>query len=280
MSPTRAAALFASSEDSALGARVLAVVEEARAAHPGTKADVEAFVQRLGVLAGGDPERLGSLARADLWLAHATAAGCPRALAAFERQVFGPRVAAVARRYPDDPTLDDEAQNLRLQLVAEIDPLLLSYRGQGTLAGWISVALSRAVVKARRRRGREVGNDLEVLGHLLEDQLDLPSVAERAEAKAILTAALRESVDELEPQRRLILKLHVCDGLVIDDLAQLLGVHRATASRRLERARRSLAELVRARIKGGRGLNSNQVDSLLRLVRSSFQSLVQSFLAS
>lgn len=157
MTPGRAAALFASRDDVALGARVLEVVAKAQAAHPATEAGSAGFIERLGSLCEGDPARLSRLACDDLWLAHAAASGCPRAVAAFEQEVFRPRVEAIARRYPDDPTVEDEAQDLRLRLVADAEPRLLAYRGQGTLAGWVSVSLARAVVKARRRRDRDDG---------------------------------------------------------------------------------------------------------------------------
>ena len=174
----------------------------------------------------------------------------------------------------------DEAQSLRLRLVAEDEPLLLKYRGHGSLQGWVSVSLGRAVAKSRARRRRAAEADIDAVGDRLVDELDLPTLAERAEAKAILTAALRDAVASIGADHRLLLKLHICDGLAIDDLAPLLGVHRATASRRLERARRALAEEVRAQIKGAHRLDSAAVDSLLRGVRSSFQSAVGTFLAS
>lgn len=279
MSPARAAALFAGSSDVLLGARVLEALRQAQTSHSEFRADDAPFVERLGTLCESDPQRLLGLVLPDLWLAHAVASGCSRALEVFERSVFGPRVDAVRKRFGDATTVEDEAQALRVRLIAEEEPLLLSFRGRGSLRGWISVALGRAVARSRARSRRTIGDGLETLGELLEDELDLSGLTERAEAKSILAAALRDAVTSVDPQHRLLLKLHICDGLVIDDLAQLLGVHRATASRRLERARRVLADEVRARIKAAHGLNSTQVDSLLRRVRSSFQSLMSTFLA-
>ncbi|MEM6289778.1 MAG: sigma-70 family RNA polymerase sigma factor [Myxococcota bacterium] len=279
VSPARAAALFAGIDDRSVGAGVLEAMRDAQAEHPELEADDASFLAHLGALCDGDPARLSDLALSDLWLAFATASGCARALQVFERDVFGPRIDAMRRRFGDDPTIEDEAQTLRLRLVAEVEPLLRRYRGRGSLQGWVSVTLARAVSRARARRSRS-SDELDALGDALVDQLDVPGVAERAEAKAILTAALQASVAEIDPAHRVLLKLHICDGLVIDELAQLLGVHRATASRRLERARRMLADAVRTRIKGAHGLDSAQVDSLLRNIRSSFQSVMATFLAS
>ncbi len=278
VSPARAAALFAGSSDVSLGARVLEALRRAQARYSEFDVDDEAFIERLGALCEADLERLHGLALTDLWLAHAAGTGCSRAVEVFEHTVFGPRVEAIRKRFGDDTTVEDEAQALRLNLIADTEPLLLSFRGQGSLQGWVSVALGRAVARSRARRRRAVADGLETLDEILEDELDLSGLTERAEAKSILVAALREAVTSVDAQHRILLKLHICDGLVIDDLAQLLGVHRATASRRLERARRALADEVRSRIKGAHGLDSRQVDSLLRRVRSSFQSLMSTFL--
>ncbi len=279
VSPARAAVLFAGSSDASLGARVLEALRQAQACHSEFRADDAPFIERLGALCESDPERLRGLVLPDLWLAHAVASRCSRALEVFERSVFGPRIDAIRKRYGDETTVEDEAQALRVRLIAEEQPLLLSFRGRGSLQGWVSVALGRAVARSRARSRRTVDDGLEALGEILEDELDLSGLTERAEAKSILVAALREAVLSVDPQHRLLLKLHICDGLVIDDLAQLLGVHRATAPRRLERSRRVLADEVRTRIKAAHGLNSTQVDSLLRRVRSSFQSLMSTFLA-
>ncbi len=258
---------------------MLEALRQAQTCHCEFHVDDAPFVERLGALCDSDPERLGGLALADLWLAHAAGSGCSRAVEVFEHSVFGPRVDAIRKRYGDETTVEDEAQALRVRLIAEDEPLLLSFRGRGSLQGWVSVALGRAVARSRARSRRMVDDGLDAFAEILEDELDLSGFAERAEAKSILANALREAVTRVDAQHRLLLKLHICDGLVIDDLAQLLGVHRATASRRLERARRVLADEVRTRIKAAYGLDSTQVDSLLRRVRSSFQSLMSTFLA-
>ena len=279
VTPVDAARRFAASEDPELGVRVLAFVQIARARHPETTGDLSAFVAHLGELCGGEEDRLPGLVGPDLWLAHATVSGCPRALRCFERDVFGPRVSAMARRF-DHALVEDVAQSLRLRLVAEAEPLLLAYRGRGSLQGWVSISLARALAKQQRRADRHRGADVSSLADALVADADLHAATERAEAKDALSRALRDAVEALDAPTRLLLKLHICDGLTIDDLARLHDIHRATASRRLERARRALADRTRGLLANTYGLQEREIDSLLRAARSSFESLMQTFLAS
>src|SRR5262249_44224581 len=107
---------------------------------------------------------------------------------------------------------------------------------------------------------------------------DLEQVMLRAEAKAALADALRTAVAELDAEDRALLRLHVSDQLGIDELARLYGVHRATAARRVERARRELGRLTRRSLATSLALPPWEVDSLVRIVRSSFRSLVKTYL--
>ncbi|HWB79497.1 MAG TPA: sigma factor-like helix-turn-helix DNA-binding protein, partial [Nannocystaceae bacterium] len=107
---------------------------------------------------------------------------------------------------------------------------------------------------------------------------DLEHVVLRAEARAALADALSTAVSELDAEDRALLRLHVSDQLGIDDIARLYGVHRATAARRVDRARRELGRLTRRRLATALALPPWEVESLVRIVRSSFRSLVKTYL--
>ena len=49
----------------------------------------------------------------------------------------------------------------------------------------------------------------------------------RTELQALFKASFQRAFDALDPGERMILRLYVVDGLTIDDLARMLGVHRA-----------------------------------------------------
>jgi RNA polymerase sigma-70 factor (ECF subfamily) len=55
--------------------------------------------------------------------------------------------------------------------------------------------------------------------------------------------------------------MHARDGLSIDRIAPMLGIHRATAARRLERARADALDAARAILQEG-GLSASEARSL------------------
>jgi RNA polymerase sigma-70 factor, ECF subfamily len=75
---------------------------------------------------------------------------------------------------------------------------------------------------------------------------------------------------EIIPMRRdrNLLRLHVLDGLAIDDIGALHGVHRATAARWIERTREDVARAVRRDLMRQLGIDPFEVDDLLRWVQS------------
>ena len=58
--------------------------------------------------------------------------------------------------------------------------------------------------------------------------------------------AVEQAARELPAGDRMLLRMHLVDGLTIDDLAAVCGTHRATAARRLARARSTMLEKARS----------------------------------
>ena len=65
-----------------------------------------------------------------------------------------------------------------------------------------------------------------------------------------------------------MLKLHYLDKLPMEDVGKVLGVHRLTVLRRLERARAELSEGTKERLEIALSLAPSDVDSVLRLIQS------------
>ena len=63
-------------------------------------------------------------------------------------------------------------------------------------------------------------------------------------AKADMQEALNKSVEELPPEDRLLVKLYYFDNLRLREAGAVLGVHEATASRRLTRIQTDLHKRV------------------------------------
>jgi RNA polymerase sigma-70 factor (ECF subfamily) len=68
---------------------------------------------------------------------------------------------------------------------------------------------------------------------------------------------------------RNVLRYHFAHGLTIDQIGALYHVHRATAARRVAKARDELLAGTRRRLMARLALNRADLDSVMRLIESS-----------
>src|SRR5439155_17675697 len=112
----------------------------------------------------------------------------------------------------------------------------LDYSGRADLRMWIrTTAVRLAIDLLRRKRALPIDDDeLAALPALADD----PEVAHLKDRyRDELRTAIGEAIGALEARDRLLLKYHYVDGLAIDRIGALYGVHRATAARWLGAAR-------------------------------------------
>jgi RNA polymerase sigma-70 factor (ECF subfamily) len=102
----------------------------------------------------------------------------------------------------------------------------------------------------------------------------------RARHGAELATALRAAVATLPARERSLLKLHVLDGLTIDDLCGFYEVHRATVARWIVKLKLQLFEEATRQLKEALAIDTSEVESLCRALGSqidlSLAGLVQS----
>ena len=134
---------------------------------------------------------------------------------------------------------------------------LAYYSGCGSLGGWLRAVVGQLAVDRHRKSARlvqtEEAADFDRLAREDEPCADgfkpapLPdpeSALARAEVTALLQRALAHAIGELESEDRLLLKLYYFDELRLREAGALLGVHEATASRRLARLHRDVRQRV------------------------------------
>ena len=208
----------------------------------------------------------------DLTLALACAGADAAALSEFRRR-FEPDAERVVRKYPALQTeRADVVQDIFARLLVarpEAPPRIADYRGAGPLQGWLRVAALRLTLDRVRALGREPDGDAGPLAEASEPSLR--SVEDRYVQHAF-GDAIRESLEaafaKLTPRERNLLRHHVVQGLTIDQIAPIYGVHRATIARWLERARGSLATAAREVLVERHGVSASEVHSVMRCVRS------------
>jgi len=227
--------------------------------------DVRLSLDRLAEyvrLSGIDEQRLASHAP-DVFLVAACLSGDERAIAHLDREYLARAIPAVARVDRSPSFIDEVIQQLRVRLLTGEKPRLAGYQAAGKLLDWIRVAAVRIALNAKRADHRMLLTDDVPMSNLLREA-DHELDALRPHYVHEVQAALEASFRELAVRERNLLRLHFLDGLSLDTLATMHGVHRATIARWLVSIRRSLVERARTMLGGPRGLSSGSVRSLYR----------------
>ena len=133
---------------------------------------------------------------------------------------------------------------------------LAYYSGRGSLAGWLRAVVGQLAIDQHRKQSRMVQMEEDAeFDRLVEHDKDSavktlsanvnPEVAtSRKLATEEMQKALGESIQQLDAEDRLLVKLYYFDNLRLREAAAVLGVHEATASRRLTRIHSDLRSRV------------------------------------
>jgi RNA polymerase sigma-70 factor, ECF subfamily len=163
---------------------------------------------------------------------------------------------------------EDAAEDLAQSIWAELYGLrtrkdgmpaskLAYYSGRGSLAGWLRAVVGQLAVDVFRKQSRfvqtEEDTDLDRFAreaHVTEGQAVVARMATPEEslsnrfAQADMQQALDTAVQELGAEDRLLVKLYYFENLRLREAGAVLGVHEATASRRLTRIQTDLRKRV------------------------------------
>lgn len=178
---------------------------------------------------------------------------------------FTPTVRSAARSASSN---EDAAEDLVQSIWAELYGLrnrkdgkpggkLSYYSGRGSLAGWLRAVVSQLAVDVHRKQSRlvqtEEDSDLDRLASEVPagGQTTVAAGLRNPEevianrfAESDMSDALSNAIQELSAEDRLLVKLYYFDGLRLKEAGAVLGVHEATASRRLSRIHGDLKKRV------------------------------------
>jgi RNA polymerase sigma-70 factor (ECF subfamily) len=198
--------------------------------------------QNYGLVEGETPSRrqqtafFRGLKLADLVLARACASGKEPAWERFLALYRQPLVRAAIAITGGDTLGRDLADQLYAELFGlatrdgERRCPLDSYRGRGSLMGWLRTTLAQRHVDHHRRSHRE--QPLE--------EFDAPAPNPEPEKPlaelTVLGKAIEEAFRWQDAEDRFLLAAHYLDGRTLLEIGRVLAVHEATVSRRLRRA--------------------------------------------
>jgi RNA polymerase sigma-70 factor (ECF subfamily) len=150
-----------------------------------------------------------------------------------------------------------ELYGLRIRKDGKRASKLAYYSGRGSLAGWLRAVVAQLAVDTYRKQSRlvqtEEDSDLDRLAREMPEgqKQTIASSGGNPEqtmakkfAESDMQEALNRSVKELSAEDRLLVKLYYFDNLRLREAGALLGVHEATASRRLTRIHKDLRQHV------------------------------------
>jgi RNA polymerase sigma-70 factor (ECF subfamily) len=259
-------------DDDALGPALAEVCTRAHRAWPRLAIDDEAFLgwlaARVGELPG--PSALAELRVEALALAFACASGVPDAMAAFDAEHGHDIDVALARLHVPAAAVADVRQRVLARLFAGPSAKIGSYAGKGELGHWVRTVAVRVAVSSQRGRApldRVVATPSGVPDSPRDPELDWLRRQYQNEFRGAFSAALAG----LDDDDRALLRFRFVDGLTLDDLARLYGIHRATVARRLAGLREDLVRATRDQLGGPLRVRRQDLDSLVRLVRSDFE---------
>ena len=256
-----------------LEARLVALHLRGASAWPALGLQAADFLSHLAerLPASKHPARtLEQVEAEDLYLALGCALGQAAALEALERTLL-PSVARAVARLDSSGTLGDEVQQLlreRLLMPGpQGPPRIAGYAGQGPLRSWLKAAAIRHALNLKRPGHRE---DPIEAGRLAELPIAAPSpelALIRRRHKQHFTEAFAAALAGLEPRERTLLKLHTLDGVPLDQIAPLYKRDKSTISRWIAHAQQQLLETTRAHLSWSIGLDSQELQSVLRVAQ-------------
>lgn len=194
---------------------------------------------------------------------------------------FTPTVRSAARSASSN---EDAAEDLAQSIWAELYGLrarndgkpaskLAYYSGRGSLAGWLRAVVAQLAVDTFRKQSRlvqtEEDADLDRLAHdarIGEGQAVVAGIPTPEEsisnrfAQTDMQQALNKSVQDLPAEDRLLVKLYYFDNMRLREAGAVLGVHEATASRRLTRIQTDLRKRVTRILIDERGWTQSETD--------------------
>jgi RNA polymerase sigma-70 factor (ECF subfamily) len=258
------------------------LLERAERRWPMLPADRPAFAAYLGKHRPRESsieEYLAQVHVEDLFLAFACRRGNPEAHAMLDALYLSGVEKELARKSWLAPLASDAIHQLRDRLLVgdPSGPKLEQYAGTGPLLALVRAAALRIAINLRRQRlpsEKQAPVDEAVL---LSPDPEIEFL--KTHYREHFGTAFREALAGLPDEQLNVLRLRLVDGLNIDAIGVMYGAHRATVARWIATTRRTLLDQTRARLAARLRIDQDELDSVMRLVRSRLDASIRSLLS-
>ena len=214
---------------------------------------------------------------------------------------FGATVRSAARSTSSN---EDAAEDLAQSIWGELYGLrvradgrpagkLAYYSGRGSLGGWLRAVVGQLAVDQHRKSARlvqtEEDSDFDRLArasNTAEESFSAAQSPVSPEAALVehrtasdIELAVSKAIGELGAEDRLLVKLYYFDGLKLREAGAVLGVHEATASRRLTRVHGEIRKRVESILIKEQGWTRGETERSLSDAASHLETDVEMLLA-
>lgn len=194
---------------------------------------------------------------------------------------FDQTVKSAARKVSNNA---EDAEDLASSIWAELYGLkhdrdgklktkLSYYSGRGSLAGWLRAVVSQLAIDGFRKTSKfvqiEEAREFENLANESAGNSDGAQIVHASanpeenftarQTQKDVADALRQAIDNLAAEDKLLLKLYYFDDLKLKDIGRALGFHEATASRKIARIQTEMRKSVEKILIAERGWNGEEV---------------------
>ncbi|HEY4180819.1 MAG TPA: hypothetical protein VGM90_28435 [Kofleriaceae bacterium] len=196
----------------------------------------------------------------DVVLAWAAGLGSERAIAQIEKLFVVATAHLRARGYAADRAAE-ATQAARVALLTG-NAGIFRYSGRGALGAFIRVVCVRHALQHARHEKRD-----DVLEHLATSALETGPELDllRNTYRDQVTSAMVAAWAQLSKHDRFILSLHLHAKHSVSQIANVYGIHRVNAARRLAGARTALVRATRDLLRSELRVSPDTVSSVLRL---------------
>jgi RNA polymerase sigma-70 factor (ECF subfamily) len=244
------------------------------AAFPQLALDDTIFAGHLGATVGMaevGTEPVAALALEDLFLACACLAGLPGAASTFDAR-YGATIRGAIARIVSPSDVDEARQQLVQSLLVGSEaspPKIGTYAGKAPLDRWLGVSAQRAALmwlrdnRAETRARQAAANEAAAVPEAHPETSYMKEAYRRE-----FEVALGEALERLPDQDRVLLRLHLVNGVSIEKIGKMFSVSQPTVSRWLAAAREKLLEDIKQVLGARLGTSSSELASLAGLVAS------------
>jgi RNA polymerase sigma factor (sigma-70 family) len=152
-------------------------------------------------------------------------------------RLHAPAVYRLARRLLGNSA---DAEDILQEVFIEVFHSIHNYRGEASLRSWLHRIAVRRVLRFSKHRTRRVQLEL-----LIGGRESIPDGPARLFDSRATLRRVRELLDKLSDEKRIIFILHEVEGYSLPESAALLGISVTAAKKRVWRARRDLERLSR-----------------------------------